>query len=483
MAFFRRKPKETEPKILNFGLAVQTRDLDPRRVQDNTTALVLRQVYETPMIPDKDNGEALPLLLAEAPTGKILADGREIWTARVRDDIVFSDGTPLTSKIMAKALTDNDIGGQGATVEAQGDRVLITLERPNPLFPNTLAAPYSGISLEAPTGLLGTGPFRLAKSTDRSVIRLVKNPNYRDPIALDGIHFVYMEPDDQGRPTSLLEAVKQGKIHITNGLPRDDVADLKGVVKSFQPGNSTALLHFNCRRLEDPRLRRALALAIDRSALARLSYENALAFCASGPLPPMFGSMPDGIRESLSAAKSELEASTQELPPKITLLEVWAPRQYIPHPQRVSQGIAQQLSQLGVEVEIQTTASFDDFYDRCRTYDYDLALAGWISDTPHAADFLESNLGSSCIPEVGKAPGVRFNLSGFTNSDVDRALLELRSGSSQALDEIAKQLEEATPFLALLYGPSVVVHQHSVKGYQHQSVDSYRLWEMDLLSD
>jgi ABC-type transport system substrate-binding protein len=482
MAFFGRgKPKKDKsPKILKFGLAVKTRVLDPSKVQDNTTALVLRQVFETPMIAMDDRSEPLPLLLAETPRSRILEDGREEWTARVRKGIVFSDGTVLDATLLAQALAGNDVGGQGASVTAEGNGIKIVLERPNPLFLYALAAPYSGVSIRTSEGVIGTGPFKLASHDDPNVVRLVRNERFRDPVALDEIHFIYFEPDEQGRPTGLREGIKSGEIHITNGLPRDDVADLPGIIKSFQPGNSTSILHFNTRRLTDRRLRRALAMAIDRSALARCSYENPLAFSASGLLPPMFGSFPDGIRESLQAAKTELLASEQEIPERLTLVEVWAPRQYIPHPRRVSSALVEQIGQLGIAVDIIETRGFDDFYDHCRKYDYDMVLAGWISDTPHAADFLEANLGSNCIPEVDKAPGVRFNLSGFSDDEVDRSITELKRGDASALERIRQRLSDCTPLLPLLYGPSVVVHQPGVKGYVHHAVDSYRIWEMDI---
>ena len=481
MAFFGTGKKvDAQRKTLRFGLVAWPTNLDPRDVQDSTTLVVLTQIFEKPLKISPTSGEPEPALLKELPRPATLPNGKQSWKATVRPDVCFSDGNPLTARAMADCLTPGDIGAEEIVVN--GNEILFILKQPNPLFPLMLAAPYCGIFSRSHSGFLGTGPFSLAAPPSDDVIRLERNDRYRDEVALDEIQFVHIRPDDDGRPTRLLEAISKGEIHITNGLSRSDVSPLHGVRKSFKAENSVAILHFNSRRLTDRHLRKALALAIDRRAIAALSYDNPLAFIASGLMPPAFPQIPDRHRTSLTNAKAELDLCAQTIPRKLTLLEVFSPRPYLPHPHLVSDEIRRQLQPLGFEVEIVVSTDFEDFYTKCQEAEFDLVVGGWIADTNHPADFIEANLGSKFIPTKGARPGYRFNLGGYQSAEVDQAIDEYRSGNTaEARYVLSERLAGDTPLLALMYGPSVVVYLPSVQGFRHDAMGDHLLVTIDLV--
>ena len=474
-------------KILNFGLVEWPNHLDPRKIHDNTALIVLSQVFEKPLRITRDGTaeEATlePSLLEALPVPRTRSDGKQIWTARVRTDVLFSDGIPLTAETMAVCLSTTDLGNQ-YKMQVHGSEISFVLDQPNPHFPLQLAAPYCGIFRTRDSHFLGTGPFELMDDPDDECISLKRNGHYHGSIALDGINFWNTPKDSDGRPTELVRGLETGRIHMTDGLSRSDVSSLPGIPRSLKPGNSTAILHINCERVSDPHLRRAIATALDRRALAAVSYENPLAFTASGPLPPIFAPVPDRLRTSLDSARSELTRCTSPIPEKLRLLEMFAPRPYLPHPRRISNEIVRQLASLGLEVEIVTSEDYPDYYAQCQDADYELTVSGWIADTSHPADFLEANLGSHCLPQPGTRPGYRFNLSRYQDPKMDQAIDDYRKGNSlEARIGVSERLAEDTPILALLYGPSVIVHLPSVRGFEHRTNGDHCLASVDLVEE
>src|SRR6185503_16272336 len=164
---------------------------------------------------------------------------------------------------------------------------------------------FCSVVLERGSERLGTGAYVFAPDTKPEAMRLVRNPHYRGVPAIDELVFVYYPPGPGDSHDDLIAALESGEVHYSDALSRDDVAKLQHARKYFQPGISTAALYFNTERphLRDPRVRRALALAVDRAELARISYENALAFTATSLLPPSMGTFRDGIRASPEQAR------------------------------------------------------------------------------------------------------------------------------------------------------------------------------------
>jgi len=230
-----------------------------------------------------------------------------------------------------------------ARIEAKGDRVVFQLQSPNPRFDLLLTLHQAAISLQKGTSLLGTGPFMPAPGATLENLRLVRNPKHRNKVAIDEIVFSEYPPAADGRPQALLEAIAKGEVDFTSMLSRTDAGTVSGMRKIFQPANSTAILFFNVDRpaLQDAEVRRALAMGIDRMAVAQLSYTNALAFVASGLLPPLMGAFRDEIPYDMAKAKAALEANPSR-PTRLNLMTVWSPRPYLPNPRPVAELIAKQ---------------------------------------------------------------------------------------------------------------------------------------------
>ena len=257
-----------------------------------------------PRIPTRP---ARPLLFAEGLSSE---SGGRTFSAPVREGVRFSDGTPLTAELMAEILSQaSRLVGQ-ARVEARDGRVLFHLEHPASRFDHVLTHRYCEVGLRKDDGILGTGPYRVAADSTPERVRLVANPERPAAPAIEEILFVAYPPDEGGVPTALLEAIEREEVEFSNVLSREHIGQLKGVRKWLEPGIGTASLYFNTERpaMPDLRVRQALALAIDRTEVARISYHNPMSFTATGLLPPMLGTWRDGIRHDPKKAAALLAA-------------------------------------------------------------------------------------------------------------------------------------------------------------------------------
>src|ERR1044072_639490 len=354
MAFFRRSQDKPARKVLRVGVLSPVRALDPRDAQDMVSVFFLTQVFETPYLqpPDADTPPRPllfdgPLRREEAPTGY---PERPIFSGRVRAGVKFSDGTPLLAEHVAASLNRAEGFLTHAKARAAGDRVFFDLARPHPRFALLLSNHFCSVVLERGQSengqeRLGTGAYVLAPDATPEAMRLVRNPHFRGEPAIDEVVFVYYQPGAGDSHEALIAALESGHVHYSYALSRDDVGKLQKVRKHFQPGISTCSLFFDTERphLRDPRVRRALAMAIDRGEIARISYENALAFTATSLLPPLMGSFRDGIRTNLEAARELLrEAADAGAPPLPLKLPMGGPGGsggHQPHPpQRAARG-------------------------------------------------------------------------------------------------------------------------------------------------
>ncbi len=401
----------------------------------------------------------------------------------MRPDVRFSDGTPLTARHVADSLARVVSLRDHVQVEARGDRVVFHLERPNARLDLVLAQRFCGVTLEARGALHGTGPYMLAPGSTQDCTRLVRNPHARKAAAIDEIVVRTYLPDVLGRPEALLAALEAGEVDFTNVLSREDIMRLKNVRRLTEPGSSTAILYMNTERpgLGDARVRKAIALAIDRLEIAKLFYATATAFAATHLLPPMLGRGNDGLTPDLAKARALLADPDVRKPARLSLLIIFGPRPYLPNPRKVADLIASQVDRLGIAIDILPTATLQEYRTQVQRGAYDLALAGWIADTLDPVDFLETALGSESIPSPDRKIASGYNLSRWRNRETDEALAQLRE---EPRDEVRAQLlrriADEVPLLPLMYGPTIYAHAWRVKNFTAAPLGIPSFAELDL---
>jgi ABC-type transport system substrate-binding protein len=455
-------------RTLRIGVLAAVGTLDPRELGDTITGLVLGQIFEmayrvTP------SGAIEPHLFAE-PLREERSGAQPVYSAAVREGIVFSDGTPLTAELAAASLAKAGALRGRATVSARNGRVHFAMSGPSPRFENVLTQWNCGIVLEKGTTMFGTGPYRFAAATsmhmlrNASEVRLVRNPRYAGKAHADELVFALYPPDADATPTHLIEAAKNGQIDVTLHLAAQDVIrhGITGFQSMMQQGNSTGFLFLNCEKpvFRDASLRRAVRDAIDPMPVAEINYEkNHFAFVAHDIIPLLM-SKPTGMPP---ARDRERLRNHPGKPARIQLLIPWAPRPYLPKPRATAQEIARQLTAHGIEVQLKQPTTTADTFRALATGDFDIGLGGWVADNPDPTEFYESLLSSAQVSHNGQ---YLTNLARWSDPATDAALAEYRINPSPANRTVISDLIESQAMMVpLIYGASTAIRARKVKDF------------------
>jgi peptide/nickel transport system substrate-binding protein len=247
-------------------------------------------------------------LLGRDERGEPVPDLAESWTIeqsgavyrfRLRDGVSWHDGTRFTAgdvkftfdEVLLKfhARTKASMGGVLASIEAPDDRTVVFRFK-HPYAPllqqlDATEAPivarhvYQGSDPQAnPANAspVGTGPFKFVAYRKGAEIRLARNPSYfRRGVPYFGELVMRVIPDDG---TQVL-ALENGEVDYLWGVPGPQQSRLQAdnrfrmAQTSYHPGGSNCIMtmSFNLDRpvLKDLRVRRAIALALDRDAFLR----------------------------------------------------------------------------------------------------------------------------------------------------------------------------------------------------------------------
>jgi peptide/nickel transport system substrate-binding protein len=460
-------PVSVPTKSVRVGILSSINKLDPRDAVESVSSLVLSQIFETPYGYVAGQSGAVPLLFeplkAEDGSGSL-------FSASVRKGISFSDGTPLDAELAARSLRGASVLAQQARIDVRGDRVWFKLATPNPRFELTLTHSGCSIVLDKAAQFHGTGPYMFDRRPNLRTlqtaprIRLVRNPHSRVAASVGEVEFIVLPAEADGAPRRMVEALRDGAIDLTTSLTIGDISahQLVGVAPVTQPGNSTAVLYFNTERrlLAKSEARRGIAYALDLHEIAsRCNERNPAAFVASNILPPSMGRMPVAQTESRSDALRMIESSGLR-GTRQTLLVPWAPRPYLLKPLPVAQAIQAQLEKAGITVLLTETRSGDEFFDALNSGRFDLALSGWIADTPDPADFYEAMLWSKYLAGGDN----HANNSRWNHPPTDAALNQFRGEPTERnRAEIQRILTTEMPFFPLVYGHATVVHSRKLR--------------------
>ncbi len=455
-------------RTLRIGVLAGVGTLDPRELGDTITGLVLGQIFETAYRVTA-SGSIEPHVFAE-PLREERAGAQPVYSAAVREGVVFSDGTPLTAQLAAASLAKAGALRGRATVSVRDGRVQFAMTGPSPRFENVLTQWNCGIVLEKGGTLYGTGPYRfpapVSMHTLRDVreVRLVRNPRYGGTVHTDELVFAIYPVDADGTPTALVEAVKGAKIDVTLHLAAQDLIrhGISGYQPMMQPGNSTGFLFLNCERpmFRDASLRRALRDAINPVPIAEVNYEkNHFAFLA-GDIIPLVMAKATGITP---ARDRELLRKHPAKPARIQVVMPWAPRPYMPKPLPSARELARQLTAYGIDVQLKQPRNSEETFRILANGDYDIGLGGWVADNPDPTEFYESLLSSAQVSRNGQ---YLTNLARWSDPETDAALAAFRVDPSLANRKVITGIIESEAMIVpLIYGASTAIRARKVKDF------------------
>lgn len=283
-------PDPAERSVLRISQRNEPATLDPQLATLTDEFFVIRALAEGLLVPNPGEGPPLPGVAARWTAS---ADGLR-WTFHLRPEARWSNGDPVTAEdflfTIRRALdpalaapTAPFFAPLAAATAPDPHTLLLTLKQPWPDLPHLVASgpwlPVHPATLTAhggatardgawtrPGNHVGNGPFVLTAWAPGQHLAAAPNPRYWQAarVHLGGLRFqIYDSGDTEER------AFRAGQVDITLAVPFTKLGGYAPPVLRRQPLHETRYLAFNVRRppLDDARVRRALALAVDREAL------------------------------------------------------------------------------------------------------------------------------------------------------------------------------------------------------------------------
>jgi ABC-type transport system substrate-binding protein len=487
-----------------FGGGTDVDKLDPRQINTQEAYIVCANVYDCLVLYDYGATTIRPGL---AESWEISEDNL-VYTFHLRQGVKFHDGEEFNAEAVVGWYNSIDPDAQGSqydatampytkdfitdwvdTVEAVDENtVKMTLPKPYaPLLAN-LAIPLAGIispkalSLgldELAVNPSGTGAFKLARPEDwvrDSQMVLEANPDYWGGAPKVAQFIFRVIPESSTR----LQAVEAGEVDIVWPLSSEDVERARGnpdLVIVEDAGLNVNAIYFNVTK--DPftskEVRQALNYAVNKEELSEGLY-NGNMVPAGGVLPPVVWAYNPDLRSypyDPEKAKSLLaEAGHDESNPlSFTLMAYTVPRGYNPAGDRLATAIQEYLSEVGVNVDIQTE-EWTQYLQDARADKFVAHQSGWQGDNGDPDNFLYALLGG---PSKGAG-----NTAFYENSEVDKLLVQATEVADQAertkLYQQAEQLiVDDAPWIFIGYQKHQVVTRANVTDFQLQPTYIYYL--------
>jgi peptide/nickel transport system substrate-binding protein len=370
-------------------------------------------------------------------------DGTEL-TFKLHDGVKWHDGKPFTAKDVkctwdllqgktADKLRVNPRKSWYANLDnitVNGDfEVTFHLKRPQPAFVALLA---SGMSPVYPCHVsaaqmrqhpIGTGPFKFVEFKPNESIKLVRNPDYWKPGLpyLDGIEYTIAK----NRSTVILAFIA-GKYDLTFAgsltvpLTHDVERQRPDAICEIPPGSVSTNLIVNRTKppFDNPELRRAMALTLDRKSFIDILTEGVgLQAAAMQPPPGGLWGMPAAMLRKLPGYDPDIaknRAEAREIMKKLGYgpdhrLKVTVSTRDVPPYRDPAVILIDQLKEIWIDGELETLDT-TQWYPKVMRKDYTvgLNLTGTYVDDPDALLYENyvcggvGNYNGYCNPEVDK---------------------------------------------------------------------------------
>jgi peptide/nickel transport system substrate-binding protein len=443
-------------------------------------------------------GKVVPWL---AESWKPNADAT-VWTFQIRKGVKFHNGKTLTAADVVASMKQY-VGVKGSNaglgpffdasgVSAKGQyTVVFRLKSAIGVFPYLVSqTTYQAIIQTAANaaspgswvagGMIGTGAFKLVKYTDKQSATLVRHDAYwggRPP--LDGVKITFY----QGTAPLVL-ALRAGQIDLAMQLSPQEAQPFANNKKYTRYQLPTAAHRQVCMRtdglLKDPRVRRAVALVINRPQQVQKIMLGAAEVGNDNPFWKHFSSTDPSIKQrtqNVTLAKALLSAAgVQNLKFNIT---TWNLLDHADHAASI-QAFAREA---GIEVGIEVM-------DVSKYYDSEPAGADYFSTTPWLNRTCTlTEYGARGVPNIYitrcyKSTG-DWNASHYKNAEFD-SLADTYLGAAaigaqrKATKRMAGLLLRDTPVVTDYFINYVTASSSKVKNYVPEGLSHIRLAKVSL---
>lgn len=451
---------------LRLGVVTPPNSLDPHFYQSPSNNQTLKQIFD-PLVVEDLEGRIRPWL---AETWRPIDD--VTWEFKLRPGIRFHDGTPLEPEDVAFSIAriptvPNSPGSFIPFVRNIADVIVVDRttfrfrsKTPNPFLDRDFTSVLilsRRIHANAATAdftsgryAIGTGAFRYAGFTVGQQLDLVRNPDFwGTPTPWSRVRARFIAD-----PGSRVAGLLAGDLDLIDAVPIQDVAHLAtgpGTAVFSAASATTAYLFPDSTRdrspfvtdrqgaplprnpFRDPRVRRALSLAINRPGIVnQLLAGQGIPADQFAP-PPAADRLPGRPPLPYDPAGAKRLLAEAGYPDGFGLT-IHGPSGFFAGDSAVLQAIAQGLSRVGIETRVDTLPPAT-FFGRATNRDFSLFLTTYAATS--SVDFLRQVVLTK-DPDRGTGP---FNRQLYSNSRLDEsglaALTEMEPGRRQSLTHAA----------------------------------------------
>jgi len=314
---------------IRVGITTPAAAINPVTVSDQGGLDMLAQTGEYLCLSDQTL--TLQPVLATSWSANSTAD---VWTFKIRQGVKFHDGTPLTADdVVYTYKLQTNPAGKGSALSAFGGvltpdgvqkvddfTVAFHLAAPNGNFPYlTSSDNYTMIILpnnynpgDWQGSFIGTGPFKLKSYTEKVGASFVRNEDYWGTKAIPaGTQFTFYDteaPSILALTSGAIDVL--GQFSVTNGPQL--LTGGYNIIKLKSSAHRELSMRCDQAPFTDNRVRQAMALSLDRPAIASALFKGYSDVGNDSPFAPVFPSTNTSVpqrAQNIAKAKSLLSAA------------------------------------------------------------------------------------------------------------------------------------------------------------------------------
>ena len=508
---------DTGEKILRTNNSSEPASLDPALAQGTHESWVLNHTFEGLMKLDED-GMVAPGM-AESYE---LADDDVTYTFKIRDDVKWSNGDPVTAndfEFAWKRALDPDLAAEYAfqiyyikgaeafnTGEGSLDDVMVTaiddhtlevvLEAPTGYFLELTAFytyfPVSQAVVEADDTWannadthVSNGPFELTEWVHDASIKVRKNENYYDnaSVNLDGIDFTIIE-----EASTTWQGYEGDEYDLLVDLPQSVVAEMVANEEpELQIGKMVGTYYYNLnpdvKPFNNVKVRKGMSMTLDREVIVKQITQGGQ-IAAEGVVPlgindedgteyrDKVGQLvdfdPEEGKKLFEEGLEEEGMTVDEMKDLVILYNTDEGHK------KIAQAVQEMWRKnLGVELQIENV-EFNVKLDREKSGDFDISRAGWVGDYVDPMTFIDLWWSKS-----------NFNDAKYNNPEYDELVLSTKATADQDvrfenMREAEKMLMEDMPVIPIYFYTQPYAQKSYVSGIYKPLVNYPKLTYADM---
>lgn len=353
-------------------------------------------------------------------------------------------------------------------------------------FASILSAEYADQMLKAKTPEkldnfpIGTGPFVFENYQKDTLIRYRGFDSYfKGKPAITKLVFA-ITPDANVRTQKL----KMGECNLIAEPSPQDIDQLKGNAKiavQEKEGLNVGYLAFNTEKkpFQDPKVRQALNMALNRKAYIEAIYMNRAAL-AKNPIPPTIWSYNSNTKDydyNPEKAKELLKQAGYANGFETELWTLPVSRPYNPAGKKMGEMMQSDLAKIGVKVKL-ITYDWPTYLEKSKRGEHQMIQMGWTGDNGDPDNFMNVLLGCASV-----AAG--SNLARWCYKPFNEIIQEAKQTTGQKqrteLYKKAQQIfKEQAPWVTLAHARIYRAMGSNVVGYQIHPFGSENFEKVDL---